>query len=138
MKVSGDTTCPHCKKDHEAAFDIDKLEVKQHKTPTLENPTTNTQSTIQIQPEVKEVEKIIEVAPHIQPQFNCKSDTCGKPHINKNYKKLPIGKCDNCEQFSGDLSKPCPWCNGKEFVELEHDDLIDLGLPEPPEHDHEE
>jgi len=142
MKVSGDVPakCPECKHDfkHKAQFDIDKLEVKQLQTAETSNPSTTTQTTVQVEKPKPEVIVKTQTPAHI-PSFKCKDDNCGLMHKNPNHTKQIKGKCTNCGQFTGDVNSECPFCNQKEYDDLSQDDLDDLGIPKPleKEHDHE-
>jgi len=143
MKISGDVdaTCPDCKKDfkHKAQLDIDKLEVKQLKTPELNNPSTP-QTTIQMEKPKPEVITKTQTPPHI-PSFKCKDGNCGLMHKNPNYTKQIKAKCTNCGQFTSNIDSECPFCNEKEYDEMSKEDLTDLGIPEPLDkeiHDHTE
>jgi hypothetical protein len=136
LKIVGETTCPNCKKDHEAAFDVDNMDIKKVEVPIIRNATVQGgQETIQ---QIKEVEKIVEKfkVPSNIPKYKCKN--CDKNHKNKDYHEPPKFKCANCGQFSSSGDE-CIWCDGKEFDELDEDELEDLGIPEPKEeeHDHE-
>jgi len=140
MKISGDVdaTCPDCKKDfkHKAQLDIDKLEVKQLQTPELNNPSTTTQTTVQVEKPKPEVIVKTQTPSHI-PSFKCKDGKCGKMHPNDNYTSQIKGKCTNCHQFTSNTNDPCPFCNQKEYDELDEDELKDLGIPEPKEVEHD-
>lgn len=132
MKITGD--CPNCKE--KVAIDIDKLEVKQPKE--LENTTSEGQQTQQIiKPEIKEIEKIVEKVkiPSDQPFYECKD--CDSLHKNKNYSVRPNKKCNNCDSLNGPKNKGCKNCGNTEFEELDEDQLDDLGIPKPAEHEHE-
>ncbi len=131
MKITGDTTCPTCKKDHEASFDIDKLEVK-NTVPALTNVSTTGIDQILEPPKVET--KIVTKIPSYIPKYKCKD--CNENHKNKDYTQKPKFKCDKCGQFSPD-GQTCLWCDNKEFEELSEEDLEDLGIAEPLEHEHE-
>lgn len=136
MKITGDTTCPNCKKDHEVTLDIDKLDIKQPIS-TLNNMTAAGPAPITTQileaprPEIKIVTKI----PSYIPKYKCKD--CNENHKNKNYTQKPKFKCSNCDQFSPD-GKSCLFCDKKEFEDVTDEDLQNLGIEEPVEHEHEE
>jgi len=136
MKIAGD--CPHCKEKID--IDIDKLTLKQKDT-ELKNTEASQQQTIQeiTVPEVKEVVKEKMIIPSHIPGYECSDGNCGNIHPNQNYKKRVKAKCSNCGQFTPNPDKNCPWCNNKEFEELEDDELEELGIPEPENnhHDHE-
>lgn len=137
MKIEGD--CPHCKKN--VAIDIDKLEIKQDATQLLANATTAGTQVLEQKPSI--VEKIKEVLPEFMPAGRCKNGNCDVGiHKNPNYKKRPKGKCKNCGQFSAHKEGDCPWCIDEdkkrgEIEELEEEELDDLGIPRPPEIEHE-
>ena len=137
MKILGETTCPGCKNKHEVELDVDNLDIKQIEMPQVNNARVETsrQQTVQ---EVKPVEKIKEVVkvPSYIPKYKCKN--CDSNHKNKDYSKMPKARCTNCGQFSPDGIGNCPWCENDEFEDLDKDDLKDLGIPEPEEHDHED
>ena len=132
IKVIGETTCPGCKKDHEAEFDLDKLDIKKVEVPELRN--TRLESVQIEKPQEKIVEKI--KIPSNIPKYKCKN--CNKNHKNPDYHKKPQYKCSNCGQFST-TDDECIWCNNKEFDEIDEDELKELGIDEPDEeeHDHE-
>lgn len=138
MKITGDSTCPGCKKDHPVELDIDNLDIKAFEIPKVNNvrienqlttPPTGQQTT-QVIEKVKEVTKI----PSYIPKYKCKN--CKENHKNKDYTQKPKFKCSNCGQFSLN-SDSCIWCDGKEFDELEEDELKELGIEEPDEEEHE-
>ena len=142
MKISGDVKadCPECKHNftHKAQLDIDKLEVKQLKTPEMQNAST--QTTVQVEKPKPEVIIKTQTPPHI-PSFKCKDGNCGLMHKNPNYTKKIKGKCTNCGQFTSNTDSECPFCNQKEYDDLDEDELKDLGIPEPLDkeiHDHTE
>ena len=135
MKIDGD--CPHCKE--KVSIDIDKLEVKQPKP--LDNASSQTQQTQQLEKEVIEKEVIKEVTklPKTQPNYKCKDGRCGNVHPNPDYTMAPTKKCENCGQFGeGDL---CLFCGRNEFEEIDIEELEDLGIKTPEisheGHDHE-
>jgi len=132
MKIEGDTTCPHCKKDHEASFDLDKLEVKPT-SPELKNASTSGTTTIQEEKPPKV--EIKTVQPQDEPFFACKNGNCGEGvHRNENYSKKPNKKCKNCDSLNG--NKKCKNCGNtdvEEFDELDDEELKELGIPIPPE-----
>lgn len=136
MKIEGETDCPTCKKSHPVEIDIDNLDIKKVEMPQVRNARVEqaqvTQQILKPEPEIKTITKI----PSYIPKYKCKN--CKENHKNKDYRQAPKYKCDNCGQFSP-TSDSCIWCNGKEFEELEEDELRDLGLdiPEEEEHDHE-
>ena len=135
MKLIGETDCPHCKKTHDAEFNLENLEQvpKTISKATIKEITNGNQTQTLEEPKV--IEKIKEVLPSNIPAFKCKDGNCGRVHKNPNYKRAPTGKCTNCGQFTSDLDTECPWCNKKEFEEIEDSDLEDLGIP-IPEHSH--
>jgi len=62
-------------------------------------------------------------------------------HKNPNYTKQIKGKCTNCGQFTSNTDSECPFCNKKEYDEMDEDELKELGIPEPLDkdiHDHTE
>jgi len=134
LKITGETTCPNCKKEHEVNFDIDKLDVKNN-TPVLTNVSTQgTTSTIQIeQPKVET--KVVTKVPSYIPKYKCKS--CNENHKNKDYSQKPRFKCEKCGQFSPD-GQSCLWCDGKDFDELDDEELEEMGIEEPAEKEHDE
>ena len=140
MKLDG--PCPHCKKDIQYVSDkmnFDKLEI----TKQVELTPQQKQNQILEKPEEKEVIKEViktQTPAHI-PSFKCKDGNCGLMHKNPNYTKKIKGKCANCGQFTSNTDSECPFCNQKEYDELEEDELKDLGIPEPLDkdiHDHTE
>lgn len=141
MKLTGDTTCPGCKKDHKVEFDLEKLDMP---ATTATNTQATGQQTIQeVKQEVKEVEKIVEkaVSPSDEPFFACKNGNCGELHKNTNYSTAPNKKCKNCDTLNG--KKQCKNCGNadvEEFEELDDEELKELGIPIPESHeghDHE-
>ena len=143
MKIDGD--CPHCKK--EVTLDTEKLQYVKQEDGNLVNTRVSAAGNNQILqvPEQKPsiVEKIKEVLPEFMPAGRCKNGNCDVGiHKNPNYKKRPKGKCTNCGQFSAHKEGDCPWCkneDGKrgEIEELDDDELDELGIPKPPEDEHE-
>lgn len=135
MKITGD--CPHCKK--EVAIDIEKLEVKQPKPVEIPNASVTGQQIQQIEkpPEVKEVTKT--VIEDFKPNYECPNGNCDVGvHKNKNFKKRPKGKCENCGQFAKHESGTCPWCKKDEIEPIDPEELDDLGISKPTEQEHEE
>jgi len=134
-----DFPCKHCHKD--LTLDTDKMKIIDS-SKEIEN-IQQQQSTQLLKPEVKEVIKEVvktQTPAHI-PSFKCKDGNCGLMHKNPNYTKKIKGKCTNCGQFTSNTDSECPFCNQKEFDEIEEDELKDLGIPEPlPKeiHDHTE
>jgi len=138
MKVTGDATCPDCKKEHKVEFDFEKLDIKA--PATLENATGTSQILEQKpqEPETKEVIK--KVLPIDKPFYVCENGNCdeGQVHRNESYSKKPNKKCKNCDSLNGD--KKCTNCGNKdsnEFDELDDAELEELGIPLPPENSHE-
>jgi len=138
MKLLGETTCPHCKKDHDTEFNLENLEQVPVTIPKSKIKEIQNNNQIQELQEPKVIEKIKEVLPSNIPAFKCKDGNCGRVHKNPNYKRAPTGKCSNCGQFTSDLDTECPWCNNKEFEEINDNDLEDLGIPIPDHNHHEE
>ena len=140
MKLIGETDCPHCKKSHETEFDIDNLEpVKQEASKGRVKEVINENQIQELKQEPKVIEKIKEVLPSNIPAFKCKDGNCGRTHKNPNYKHAPRAKCTNCGQFTTDPNSECPWCDGKEFDELNDEDLENMNIPIPEHsHNHEE
>lgn len=136
MKLIGDTTCPHCKKDHEAEFNIDNIEPTKPQVPqgTVKQIISNNQTLLE--PEIKTVEKIKEVVPSHIPKFKCKNGDCGQIHENPNYKRITKAQCTNCKQFTADIDSKCTWCGNTEFDEVTEEDLENMNIPLPT-HDHE-
>jgi len=138
MKLVQETKCPHCKKDIEMETDIDNLKIDDKKV--------KTNSTVQPEPDKPEVTEVIKEVTKTQtpahiPSFKCKDGNCGLMHKNPNYTKKIKGKCTNCGQFTANTDSECPFCNQKEYDEINEDDLKDLGIPEPLDkdiHDHTE
>lgn len=141
MKIEGDTSCPHCKKEHTASFDLDKLDIKTPTSPLINAVATgNPQQLLEPKEIIKEVEKITKVSPSDEPFFSCANGNCSKGlHKNPNYSKAPNKKCKNCDSLNG--NKKCKNCGNsdeEEFEELDNNELENLGipLPEEKEHDH--
>ena len=136
MKLTGDTTCPWCKKDHKVEFDLDNLE-NNVKPSTTTNPQATGQTTIQeVKPEIVEKEVIKTVLPNDVPFFACKDGNCGEIHKNENYTKAPNKKCKNCDTLNGiKKCKNCKNSDPEEFEELDNEELSDLGIPIPEEHE---
>ena len=135
MKLIGETDCPHCKKTHDTEFDLDNLESIPKEAPKGRIKEIVSENQKMITEEPKVIEKIKEIVPSNIPAFKCKDGNCGRVHKNSNYKREPKGKCANCGQFSSDLDTECIWCNGKEFEEVNSDDLENMNIP-IPEHNH--
>lgn len=136
MKILGETTCPGCKKNHEVELDVDNLEIKQIEMPQVSNPRVQTpQQTVQVQAPKEKVKEVLKIPSYI-PKYKCKN--CDANHKNKAYTNMPKARCANCGQFSPDGIGNCPWCESNEFEELDKDDLKELGIPEPEEHNHED
>lgn len=136
MKLEGDTTCPNCKKDHSVEFDVENLDLKKVEIPQARNVRIEQpQQTVQLEKPVEKIKEVLKVPSYI-PKYKCKN--CSENHKNKDYKKMPKARCTNCGQFDADGSGSCPWCGNSDFEELEKEDLVDLGIPEPEEHNHEE
>ena len=136
MKIEGDTTCPNCKKDHAVEFDIDNLDIKKVEVPQVRvNSVQSAQVTEQIEKPVGKVKEVLKIPSYI-PKYKCKN--CDSNHKNKAYTNMPKARCANCGQFSPDGVGSCPWCDNDEFEELDKDDLKELGIPEPEEHNHED
>lgn len=138
MKLTGDTTCPGCKKDHKVEFDLDKLDVPA-KTAQTSNTQASSQTTIQeIKPEIVEKEVIKTVSPADVPFFPCKDGNCGEIHKNPNYSKAPNKKCKHCDTLNGiKKCKNCKNSDPEEFDELDNEELTELGIPLPPADEHE-
>lgn len=138
MKIIGDTTCPGCKKDHQVELDIDNLDIKRIDLPSVNNVavTPTTTNPYPIQQQVQTIEKVKEITkiPSNIPGYKCKN--CNKVHKNQNYTQKPKFKCQNCGQFSVN-SDSCIWCEGKDFDEIDEDELQELGIEEPQEQEHE-
>jgi len=134
-----DFECKHCKKD--LTLDTDKMKVVDS-AKEIDN-LQQQQTTQLVKPEVKEVIKEVtktQTPPHI-PSFKCKDGNCGLMHKNPNYTKKIKGKCTNCGQFTANTDSECPFCNQKEYDEIEENELKELGIPEPLDkdiHDHTE
>ena len=137
MKLLTKEICPKCKHDFESEKDLENFDLKKN-VGTIKELKDDPIKTPDM-PEVKEVIKeVVKIPSHI-PKFKCKDGNCGLMHDNKNYTSKIKGKCTNCGQFTGDINSECPFCNQKEFDELDEDELNDLGIPEPKggTHDHE-
>jgi len=136
LKLIGESTCPGCKKDHSVEIDIDNLNVEQMEIPKVKNLQVEGRTQIQQLEPPKEIIKEITKIPSYIPKYKCKN--CKENHKNKDYTTLPKYKCENCGQFSTS-NDSCVWCDGKEFDEIEKEELTDLGIEEPQEqeHDHE-
>lgn len=136
MKIEGN--CPHCQKD--VAIDIDKLEVKTEARPIMANASTLVQlpeqnatgTTALMKPEIK----IKTVAPSDEPFYHCEGENCMGLHKNPNYKVRPNKKCTNCSTLNSPKAKGCKNCKKDEFDELTDEDLDELEIPKPDEHDH--
>ena len=137
MKVLTEENCPHCKKSFESSHQLDNLEpaINQGKIKEVQGTQQNTIQEVK-EPEIKEVVKT--VVPSDEPFYTCANGNCDKGmHKNPNYTKKPNKKCKNCDSLNG--NKKCKNCGNsdeEEFEELDSDELNDLGIPEPPEHDH--
>lgn len=136
MKIDGN--CPHCK--GEVTLDSEKLEYQKKIDAEIQNSRVVTAGNNQIleqKPSI--VEKIKEVLPSFMPAGRCANGNCDVGvHKNPNYKKKIKGKCTNCNQFSGHKDGECPWCRKKEAIEeIDEEELEDLGIPNPPENEHE-
>jgi len=131
-----ETDCPHCKKP--LGIDTEKMNVTDLVKPAEKVNASNQVLAQEQKPaEIKEVEVIKAVSPNDQPFFACKNGDCGDLHKNPNYSKLPDKKCRNCDTLNG--TKQCKNCGNKdpeEFEDIEKDDLTELGIPEPKEHEH--
>lgn len=134
MKIVGETTCPNCQKAHEAALDLDKFEPKVT-TSVIQNPSISSPTATVTSVLAEEKPKVITKIPSYIPNYKCKN--CGNNHKNKDYSVRPKFKCSKCGQFSPD-GELCAWCKSKEFDEIDEEELDDLGIPEPEEHEHEE
>ena len=134
MKLDFD--CPHCKKD--ITLDSEKLDIIDPAKP-VDNATVAQSAQVLEKPaEIKEVIKeVVKIPSHI-PKFKCKNGNCGKMHENEDYTAKITGKCTNCGQFTANVNDPCPFCNKKDYDDLDEDELEDLGIPQPNEvkHDH--
>lgn len=138
MKLTGDATCPGCKKDHKVEFDLEKLDVKPIPS-EVSNTSASNQATIQeTKPEVIEKEVVKTVIEDFKPNYECPDGNCDVGvHKNKNYTKKPKGKCTNCGQFTKHDKGTCPWCKGTELEELDNDELEELGIIDPAIDEHE-
>ena len=135
MKIHG--TCANCKET--VVIDLDK-EIKSKEPRELENQTSETQTQVLIEkpvdkpkPEIK-IETVIE---DFKPNYECPDGNCPDlVHPNKNYRRKPKGKCNNCDQFTKNKDGKCPWCKGTDIEELDPEDLEELGISNPPEVEH--
>lgn len=141
MKIEGETTCPHCKKDHAAAFDLEKLEVNAAPSDLRNVTATGTTQQVMSPPEPKIIEKEVTkvVSPSDEPYFACKNGNCDiGMHKNPNYTIKPNKKCKNCDTLNG--KKKCKNCGNsdiEEFDELDDSELEDLKIPMPEAHEHD-
>ncbi len=136
MKLVEDIDCPHCKKPFTKETDLDKLDNVE--TTKTTNASVNTTQQILEKPEIKE--KIVEktVIEDFKPNYECPNGDCDVGvHKNKNYKKRPKGKCENCGQFTKHEKGVCPWCKGNEIEEVNPEDLDELGIMAPQIDEHE-
>ena len=135
MKIDHD--CPHCKKG--ITLDTEKMEVLEI-TKQADNPTiqTNTNQVLEKpKPEIKEVIKT--VIEDFKPNYECPDGDCDiGVHKNKNFKKMPKGKCTNCDQFTKHDKGTCPWCKHDEIEPIDSEQLDELGIDTPNIEEHEE
>jgi len=134
MKLHGD--CPNCKE--KITFDLDK-ETKVIEPKELQNQTRETQQILE-QPKEKIVEKevIKTVIEDFKPNYECPDGDCDiGVHKNKNFKKMPKGKCKNCDQFTKHDKGTCPWCKHDEIESIDPEELDELGI-DTPNIEHEE
>jgi len=133
MNLEGSTTCPHCKKDHDVAFNLDKLDTKA--TPSQANNASISGTGTILEEKPKEIEKIVEktVIEDFKPNYECPNGNCDLGvHKNTNYKKKPKGKCTNCDQFTKHSKGTCPWCKKNDTIEeIDKEELEELGIEEP-------
>lgn len=95
------------------------------------NDSPQQQALIQTQTELEQVKKEPKLSSFI-PGYQCKNGTCGQVHDNPRYANIPKGKCNNCDQFSGNSSGVCSWCKEKDSIEaIDKDELNDLGIRSP-------
>jgi len=138
LKLTGDTTCPGCKKDHKVEFDLDKLDVKAPPAQTTNTEATGQTTITELKPDILEKEVIKTVIEDFKPNYECPDGNCDiGVHKNKNFKKRPKGKCTNCDQFTKHDSGTCPWCKGTDIDTLEPEDLDELGISAPIQDEHE-
>ena len=137
MKLVQKTSCPHCDKEFELESDLDKIEMTTPKQADTSSSATTQILEQKVNEQKTETPKkeIQHVIPSHIPGYSCADGSCTQAHKNKNYKKMPVAKCENCGQFTASKDKECPWCKSKDFEDLDQEELIDLGLP-VPEHDH--
>lgn len=136
MKIEGETDCPTCKKSHPVEIDIDNLDIKKVEIPKMRVSSIESgQMTQQIEPQKEKIKEVLKIPSYI-PKYKCKN--CDSNHKNKAYTNMPKARCTNCGQFSPDGTGSCPWCESKDFEELDNEDLKELGIPEPEEHEHED
>jgi len=147
LKLTGNTTCPGCKKDHKVEFDLEKLDVKPNPTEISNAQASGgggTATVQQVMPKevIKEVTKT--VIEDFKPNYECPDGNCeAGVHKNKNYKKPVKGKCNNCDQFTRHGEGTCPWCKKNDTIEeIDKEELEELGIDTPTntdneEHDHE-
>jgi hypothetical protein len=136
MNLEGDTTCPHCKKDHTASFNLDKLDIKTPASELTNVTATETSQVLEKKPEPEPTPEPIIVSPSDVPFFPCKDGNCGEIHENPNYSKAPNKKCKNCDTLNGiKKCKNCKNSDPEEFDELDNEELIEMGIPIPNEHE---
>jgi len=139
LKIIADTTCPGCKKNHEVEIDIDKLDVKTPPASTTNASSSQTTILEEEPPEVIEKEVIKTVIEDFKPNYECPDGDCDiGVHKNKNFKKMPKGKCTNCDQFTKHDKGTCPWCKHDEIEPIEPEELDELGIDTPNIEEHEE
>ncbi len=137
MKLTGDTTCPGCKKEHKVEFDLDKLN-DNIKPQEINNGIGSQQTIVTEKPKIVEKEVIKTVIEDFKPNYECPNGNCDTGvHKNKNYKKLVKGKCTNCDQFTKHDSGTCPWCKGTDIDSIDPEDLQELGIEKPITDEHE-
>jgi len=139
MKLLTAEVCPKCKHQFESEKEMEGLEPSKNKGKIEKITSTEKEKDPEVKEVIKEVVKT-QTPAHI-PSFKCKDGNCGLMHKNPNYTKKIKGKCTNCGQFTSNTDSECPFCNQKEYDEIEEDELKDLGIPEPLDkeiHDHTE
>jgi len=139
MKLLTAEVCPKCKHQFESEKEMEGLEPSKNKGKIEKIISTEKEEKPEVKEVIKEVVKT-QTPAHI-PSFKCKDGNCGLMHKNPNYTKKIKGKCTNCGQFTSNTDSECPFCNQKEYDEIEEDELKDLGIPEPLDkeiHDHTE
>jgi len=136
LEIKGD--CPHCKE--KVKIDLEKMSMDKVTNSDLQNTTATSGAAQQVlekpEPEIKEVIKVL--APKDSPYFECKDGNCGDGvHKNENYTKIPDEKCSNCGSLNG--NKKCKNCGNtdpEEFEKQDTEELNELGIYSPTEHEH--